>query len=589
MSGSPTHPSSRTDMERRALAAKPGMFLLLAGAIVLLVGWGMGVDIVTRVVPGLASMKVNTALGVAALGGATMAHGRGRRGQVIAVACGFLVLLLGALTLVQYVFGVDLGIDQLLVVDTEAAEHPGRMGANTAIAFVSLGLSWVVLACRPSNGVVHVAGQAIASVGGFLSLFALVGYALESASTRGIGRATEMAVHTSVSLVVATVALAIATSDRGPLRIGWSSRAGGRVLRGLLAPVTVVVLGIGVIVDRVESAGLLADLDLQLALVTTLTLVMVAALVQLMASRLERVAVAEEDALAALERAHLRLATLNEDLERRVALRTAELATTNDELERSNADLAQFAYVASHDLKEPLRMVSAYCTRIGERYRDKLDDRGRTYVDLAVDAADRMQDMIDALLRYSRVGREELEVERVDLVDMVTEVLRHLGAPLGDVDVQVAPDLPDVVVDPDLFGHVLQNLIGNAGKFRDPARAPVIAVRGWDSPRGTVLEVADNGIGVPPKHRDRIFQMFQRLHKRDAYEGTGIGLALVARIVGRHGGTVEVGDSDLGGATFRITLPNAPLRSAPNPQAAEDTDGHEGTTVAGTAGGRQPR
>lgn len=584
-----TGPRSRIEAERLSLAAKPGLFLLAAGVIVLVVGWGMGVDIVTRVVPGLASMKVNTALGVAALGGATLAHGRGHRGQVVAGACGLVVLLLGALTLVQYLVGVDLGIDQILVVDTEVADYPGRMGANTAIAFVSLGSAWMVLASRPSNRIVHVAGQALASVGGFLALFAFVGYALESASTRGIGRATEMAVHTSVSLVVATLGLAIATSDRGPLRIGWSDRAGGRLLRGLLAPVTTVVLGIGVIVDRVESAGLLADLDLQLALVTTLTLVMVAALVQLMASRLERVAAAEEEALEALEKAHLRLAALNEDLERRVALRTAELATTNDELERSNADLAQFAYVASHDLKEPLRMVSAYCTRLGERYRDQLDDRGRTYVDLAVDAADRMQDMIDALLRYSRVGREALEVERVDLVDMAAEVVRHLGAPLGDVDVRVSPDLPGVVVDPDLFGHVLQNLIGNAAKFRHPERPAVIAIRGWEGPRGTVLEVADNGIGVPAKHRDRIFQMFQRLHKRDAYEGTGIGLALVARIVGRHGGTVEVGDSDLGGASFRITLPTALPRPALDEHAAEDTDGHEGTAVAGTAGGRQPR
>lgn len=557
--------------DRRRIATGIGWALIAASLVVLLVGWVLGVEAVTTVLPGLSSMKVNTALGILGLGVCTVLDVRQDdrswyRPTLQAVAA--IVSLLGLLTVVEYLADVDLGIDQALITDAADEPTPGRMGLNTAVALASLGLSWLLLARRPAAVRWHVAAQAVASVGGFLALFAFVGYLLGSTSTRGIGSATEMAVHTSLLLVLATIGMAVATSERGPLAVMWSPDAGGRMMRTLLLPLAGVLLGVGVAVELAETAGVITDVDLALAVTVTSTLIILAGLVNAVALRTDRVhqreqravaerVVAQEELARVLEDSNARLTAMNTELEARVRARTRELEEAIDDLSRSNADLAQFAYVASHDMKEPLRMVSAYCHRIADRYGDALDDRGRIYVDLAVDGADRMQEMVDALLRYSRVGQDTLTMEPVDLGELVEEVTRRMPDALEGVDLQVDPDLPTVVVDRSLFANVVQNLVGNAAKFRHPDRPPAVRVRAGRTGDGTVeLTVQDNGIGIPPEKRDQVFRMFARLQKRTSYEGTGIGLALTQRIVDRHGGMVLVDDSPLGGAQFTVRLPS---------------------------------
>jgi PAS domain S-box-containing protein len=228
-----------------------------------------------------------------------------------------------------------------------------------------------------------------------------------------------------------------------------------------------------------------------------------------------------------------------------------------DALERSNAELQQFAYIASHDLSEPLRMVSSYLQLLRRRYKGRLDGEADEFIDYAVDGATRMRGLIEALLAYSRAGLAN-DPAPVDLGSVASDVLRTLAGAIVQSSAQVEVGrLPRVMGDRVQLEQVLQNLVANALKFRAGNRARVW-VRAERAPTGMVqVSVADAGIGIDPAHRERVFKMFQRLHGRESYEGTGIGLAICRKIVERHGGRIWVEERDGGGTVFRFTLPPA--------------------------------
>jgi light-regulated signal transduction histidine kinase (bacteriophytochrome) len=225
---------------------------------------------------------------------------------------------------------------------------------------------------------------------------------------------------------------------------------------------------------------------------------------------------------------------------------------------RSNAELEQFAYVASHDLQEPLRKVASFCQLLERRYGDQLDDRGRQYIDFAVDGAKRLQVLINDLLAFSRVGRGN-EVRTEMPMDQPLDVA--IGAMDAAIEEKGAvierPDsLPEVLGDATLLAVLWQNLISNGIKFAVPDRDPVIKVTFAEAPDGMWLFcVADNGIGISPEFGEKIFIIFQRLHGRDAYPGTGIGLALCKRIVEHHGGEISLDPGYSGGTQICFTLP----------------------------------
>jgi len=230
-------------------------------------------------------------------------------------------------------------------------------------------------------------------------------------------------------------------------------------------------------------------------------------------------------------------------------------------LERTNADLQEFAYVASHDLSEPLRMVTSYLDLVRRRYDDKLDETGREFIHYAVDGAQRMRALIDDLLRFSRAGAADgrsTTMEPVDL-DAVAAAVRHdLAGAIAEAGAElVVGPLGTVRGDVTQLGQLLQNLVANAVKFRTADRAPVVEIGATRVGGELVLEVHDNGIGIDPRHAERIFQVFTRLHPRDEYEGTGIGLSICRRICERHGGRIEVCSVPGAGTTFVVTLPDA--------------------------------
>jgi signal transduction histidine kinase len=232
-----------------------------------------------------------------------------------------------------------------------------------------------------------------------------------------------------------------------------------------------------------------------------------------------------------------------------------DLAGKVDELARSNADLEQFAYVASHDLQEPLRMVTAYTQLLAERYRGKLDENADKFIGYAIEGAQRMQVLIQDLLAFSRVGRKEAS-ESVDCNAVMKEVLQTLAAAIQESGAVVTHgELPAVWADRTQVAQVFQNLIGNAIKFRGK-EPPVVSVRAEKAGQHWQFSVSDNGIGIAAEYAENIFVVFQRLHARTEYPGNGIGLAICKKIVERDGGRIWVESGAGSGSTFKFTLPS---------------------------------
>jgi PAS domain S-box-containing protein len=248
--------------------------------------------------------------------------------------------------------------------------------------------------------------------------------------------------------------------------------------------------------------------------------------------------------------------TQRKHAEERLANLAAELEERAVELERSNADLQQFAYAASHDLSEPLRTVTSYVQLLRKRYSGQLDADANDFIDFAVDGAVRMQALIDGLLLYSRAGTSEYAMGPVDCSEVVRATVATLDAIIRETRATVTYEsLPTVRGDETQFSQLFQNLISNAIKFVAPGTAPRVHIAATREEREWAFSVSDNGIGIEPEYAARIFTVFQRLHGRDEYPGSGVGLAICKRIVERHRGRIWVEGNAEAGSTFRFTIP----------------------------------
>lgn len=255
-------------------------------------------------------------------------------------------------------------------------------------------------------------------------------------------------------------------------------------------------------------------------------------------------------------------------LERRVDERTEALVRQTEELTRSNADLEQFAYVASHDLQEPLRMVASYTQLLAEQTKGTLDRDAQDYIGFAVDGALRMQALISDLLAYSRVSRAGLAVEELVAGDVVAHALKNLEVAIAESGARVTIDpLPAVRASRTQLLQLFQNLIGNAIKFRGE-RSPHIQVGAEHQDGAVTFSVRDNGIGFDPKYAPKIFVIFRRLHARGKYPGTGIGLAVCKKIVEQHGGRIWVESKPGVGTEFFFTIPYPPPEAVTNAAVA---------------------
>lgn len=265
--------------------------------------------------------------------------------------------------------------------------------------------------------------------------------------------------------------------------------------------------------------------------------------------------------LAARKKLENDLRIANEELERRVEIRTAQLEETNLSLQRSNQELQDFAYVASHDLQEPLRKIQAFGNLLEEEHADKLGD-GRDYLERMRNAAARMSALIEDILSFSRVTTKARGFTSVDLNVIVGEVVSDLETRIQETNATIQINkLPTIHADAMQMRQLFQNLIANALKFHKPNEAPIVKIKAatknsQSSPKQyCTISIEDNGVGFDDKYLNRIFAVFQRLHSRDSYEGTGIGLAVCRKIVERHGGSITAKGNPGVGATFIVSLP----------------------------------
>jgi signal transduction histidine kinase len=258
---------------------------------------------------------------------------------------------------------------------------------------------------------------------------------------------------------------------------------------------------------------------------------------------------------AARKQAEEEVRRLNSELERLVLNRTAQLEASNQELSRSNADLGQFAHVASHDLQEPLRTVSSCLQILQKRYGGKLDARADEIINLTVQGCQHMWDRINAVLAIAEANATPERMEIIDTAEVLEQVRVDIAWVIGDRGAQLTHEgLPRVKASPRLLAQLFQNLISNALKFHG-GRPPMVHVTARREADNWIFSVADQGIGIDPEHFERIFQLFQRLNPRDEYPGTGLGLAICKTIVNRHGGRIWVESQSGRGTTFFFTLP----------------------------------
>jgi len=234
-----------------------------------------------------------------------------------------------------------------------------------------------------------------------------------------------------------------------------------------------------------------------------------------------------------------------------------DLAHANAELRRSNADLEQFAYMASHDLQEPLRIVTSYLKLLDRRYQGQLDAEAHEFIDFAVDGATRMKGLIQDLLTFSRAGTRSADIHNVPAEILVQRAVENLKAAIEERSAEVTWDqpLPQVAADAGLLVQVLQNLVANGIKFQKDGAAPRVHISVGAQGSEWVFSVRDNGIGIDPRHAGRIFRIFERLNASDQYPGTGMGLAIAQKIVERHGGRIWFESKPGEGSTFSFSLP----------------------------------
>ncbi len=255
--------------------------------------------------------------------------------------------------------------------------------------------------------------------------------------------------------------------------------------------------------------------------------------------------------------------------EKRLATKLEELESLHKEFQQSNQELEQFAYVASHDLQEPLRSVVGFCQLLEMEYKDRFDENGRMYLQTIIDGGKRMQRLITDLLEYSRIGRLGKSFDRIPLREAIDEAVALLQAPIADSNATLdIAELPEITADAGQMIRLFQNLIGNAIKYRGD-QDPVVRIWAKEADDCWKVFISDNGIGIPQEFSDQVFIIFKRLHTRQEYPGTGIGLAVCRRIVERHGGSLKLvyDQNQDTGSTLEVTLQKKPPVKTELPEA----------------------
>jgi signal transduction histidine kinase len=366
-------------------------------------------------------------------------------------------------------------------------------------------------------------------IAGWVALLALIGYTYRVLLFYRLGTGLPMSLDAAIGFLMLSIGFVASQRNLGFMEIVTSRTTGGAMARRLLPMAILIPWGLGAMLLVLEQAGLFGE-DIAVSIFAVASIILFTMLLWWNATLLYQV-----------------------DLERSGAEQQLRQSSAN--LQRSNTDLQQFAYLASHDLFEPLRMVTSYLQLLEQRCGGQLDQRGKEFIAAALDGASRMEALIKDLLEYSRVEMRGKSPAPTNAEQAFEAAVGNLKVAIEESGAVVTHEqLPTVPADSVQLTQVFQNLIGNAIKFRNNA-PPKVDVRAERKDKEWQFEVRDNGIGIDPKFYDRIFQIFQRLHTRQEYVGTGMGLAICKRIVERHGGKIWVESAVGKGARFYFTLP----------------------------------
>ena len=540
-------PARAQRVAQRCAAAACGIVLLA------LAGWLLDVRLLAGQWRGGLPMAPSTALAFLFLSGGVFSHARWSTHPLsrrIALAAAGLAAMLGLLVLARFITGGDWGVELALTRTHELSGRIplGRMSPLTAggVLLESGALLFLLHTTRWRFAASVAALLALMATVG--SLVILLGYSYGDPLLYGAAT-IPVSLPTALAMVLVGVAqIKLTLPGVAALRAWRGDSMRGVLLRAFLPTMLGFILLWGW-VEAVAPVGAPVNpaWDALTALVAcALIVAIVAWIARRIGDTIDRLQEARKQAEEALRR------------------RTEELA-------RSNAELERFAYVASHDLQEPLRMVASFTQLLAKRYSGELDETADRYIHYAVDGAKRMQQLIADLLAYSRVNSKGLDLRQTDCEAVVLEAMRNLQVVIEESGAAVDWDpLAALCVDQGQLTQVFQNLLANAIKFRREEECPRIHVSAVDSGAEWTISVQDNGIGIDARHAEHVFQMFQRLHTRAEYPGTGIGLAICKKVVERHGGKLWVESVPGAGSTFRFTIPK-PERNGIEGESANQT------------------
>ncbi|MBI4055465.1 MAG: PAS domain S-box protein [Elusimicrobia bacterium] len=630
--------------------------MVAASGGVVLLGWAFDIEVLKSVLPMWVTMKANTAACFVLAGFSLWCKQQGQtypKSYPFSQACAAMVVLVGSLTWMEYLFGWNLGIDQLLFREGGEAigtSSPGRMAPNTALAFLTAGAALLMLDVETKRGTRPA--QFLTLADGSIGWLALVGYAYGVRPLYGVASFTQMAFHTAIAFTLLSAGILASRPSHGLVAVFTSSGAGGVMARRMLPVGILVPAALGYLRLWGERMGFYGT-ELGVAFVAISSTIVFSAWMMATAQALN--AVAEERQRVQEEKAQQArtleaiLSSIGEGVvvadtngkflvwnpaaEKIVGLGAKDVSpgewsraygfflpdqktpypsedlplaraigggsVDNDEQflrhagapegrylnvtgrplrdssgilqggvvvfrdvtqqKQAQKELEAFSYSVSHDLRSPLRHIDGFIELLQKRLAPNADSQVQRYLATISGSAKRMGDLIDELLAFSRMGRAEMRETRVDLISLLDQVRRELGPDEKGQKVEwKIGELPEVEGDPAMLCLVLSNLVRNALKFTRTRNPAVIEVgtRGG-RPGRTVIFVRDNGVGFDMQYAGKLFGVFQRLHRQEEFEGTGIGLANVRRIVHRHGGETWAESSMGAGATFYFSLPTA--------------------------------